>query len=163
MSAPDMGAKHFRRTTGSRILWLAEDGGAGAAGMLSELIRDKLAEDVTEEARAIGVAFGECRYFRVPLSAGAVEAVALLSELSDEELASVKLAPAAHKAKDGSRRVEFVAASLPTRPTSIAHIIVGHATDAFTAPDEKTAVVYTWYPGRLTANVALDAATVKLG
>lgn len=161
LSSPTQGPGYFSRPKGSYIPWLralGEGEGAAAAAMLRGLAADLLFVEVTEEARAMGVSFGACRYFRSEITGGGgKEACALLSELSADELASVRVKPGHHGG------VELVAESLPLRETDILHIIVGDGNNPHEAPTLETATVFTWYPGRLTPSVKLGDATVKIG
>ena len=176
LAAPGQGAKYFARPHGSYISFLrdvrlqAEDlGGAlgenpdplGAEGeraynLLKEVARDKAWTEVTDYAKEVGAAFGQCRYFRAPAPEGSFEGVALLSELTDAELASVKVQLSGH----GQDRGELVSTVISPRETRQMHLalgaVVGGKPAPFTEPTEETAVVYSWYPGRLTAQVPVQ-------
>lgn len=161
VNSPKQGKGYFARPRGSHITWLRSQGpdeGGAAVQMLRGLALDGVFEDVTESARAMGTAFGACRYFRAPITGtGGKEACALLSELTPDELAAVRVKPGHHGGP------ELVAESLPLRDTDILHVIVGNSANPHEAPTPETATVFTWYPGRLTASVKLSDATVKLG
>lgn len=103
-------------------------------------------EDVTKEIREMGAAFGACTYFRAGLTDGVSgwEGVALLSELSDEVIALVRVQRGHHG------NLELVLPGLQPRPTNLVHLI--RAEDG---------TVITWFPGRITEVVALEGATVK--
>jgi len=152
------GADYFRRPRGSFIPSLREAGDEGVATS-GFLLTQKWVE-VTEEVRGMGAAFGQCRYFRAEIGVPAHEAACLVSELTPEELAEVRLRPGHHGG------VELVAETLPLRSTNVVHLIVGHK-DGPSLPvyddDAEGAVVYTWYPGRITPSVKVSDATVKLG
>jgi hypothetical protein len=122
--------------------------------VLRELARDGVYEDVTEEIRASGNGFGLCRYYRAAFDG--MEAACLLSELSDEQLASVRVVRGAHG-------IELQAPGLQARPTDHLHVCVGNAADPFVEPNETTAVVYFWAPGRVLPRTNAGAITVKLG
>lgn len=161
VNSPKQGKAYFARPRGSYITWLRSQGpdeGAAAVQMLRGLALDGVFVDVTDEARAMGVSFGACRYFRSPITGeGGREACALLSELTPDELAQVRVKPGHHGGP------ELVAETLPLRDTDILHIIVGNAGNPHEPPTPETATIFTWYPGRLTPSVKLSDATVKLG
>jgi hypothetical protein len=131
-----LGENHFNRPAGSflTIEAGARIGGANAALLLGSLDY----QDVTEEAKALGVAFGTCRYYRaeIPSALQGFEACSLLSELTDDQLARVRCVRGHHGT------VEHQIAGEAPVPTAVLHVIVGE--------HEGNTVVYTWYPGRLT-------------
>ena len=148
------GAAYFARPAGSSVDGLnVADGEAVVDFLLSHEW-----EDVTEEAAALGVRFGACRYFRAQISGDYTgqEGIALLSEISDEDLKNVRVVRGHH----GNLELQLPGQS--PRPTRVIHLIVG-SYESF--PDgevtDASAGVVTWYPGRLTAPVGLDKATVK--
>lgn len=159
LASPKQGAAYFARPRGSYIAALRGLGDKGHEGAVAAaLLASHTFVEVTDEARLSGVSFHACRYFRADLIPGgeAFEACALLSELSEAELEHVRVRAGHHGA------LELVADSLPMRPTNVLHIVIGTAADPSQEPGED-AVVFTWYPGRLTATVNIAAATVKLG
>jgi hypothetical protein len=99
---------------------------------------------VTDEADRLGVQFGACRYWQATIEETAYEAVALLSELNDRQLRTVRVQRGHHGT------IEHTSAGIKPSVTTTIHLITG--------PAEDGNVVYTWYPGRLTA----PGETVKL-
>ena len=154
---PEQGAKYFRRPAGSFVPWLREEGegeGARTAGVLRELARDNCYIDVSEDVRKGGNGFGRCLYFRAPIT-GALEAACLLSELSDEALAEVRVVRGAHG-------FELQAPGVAARPTDHLHVCVG-APDPFAEPTVENVIVYFWAPGRVLPRFDAKSTTVKLG
>ena len=148
------GADHFARPAGSSVEGLDVSHGAAVVGFLSS----HAWEDVTEEAAEEGTRYGKCRYFRADIGAGYVgqEGIALLCEISNADLPNVRIVRGHHG------NLEIQLAGQTTRDTWVMHIIVG-SYESF--PDgevtEETASVVTWYPGRMTAPVGIELATVK--
>ena len=144
-AATSIGTDHFKRDSGSHIPNISEDGGT-AIGFLLE----QEWVEVTDEARDMGVAFGNCQYFRAPVPAGitAYEGIALAGDLDEEELKTVRVRKGAHGA------LEMVADGIEPKLTDVLHIVVGD--------HEEKRVVYTWYPGRLTPPADLEGRPVKL-
>ena len=106
----------------------------------------------------MGASFGACRYFQfVNATADYVEAVALIEELTDAELAQVKIVKGLHGYE--------LQAPVVARPTNVLTICIGNGADPFTCVDinQKNSRVFCWYPGRLTPNVQIGKASVKLG
>ncbi len=148
------GADYLARPAGSSVDGLdVSDGAAVASFLLSHVW-----EDVTDEASAMGLRFGSCRYFRAEIAEGYVgrEAIALLSEISDEDLANVRVLRGHH----GS--LELQLAGQAPRVTGIMYLILG-SYQAFPNGEvtSDTAGVVTWYPGRLKKPTDLTDATVK--
>jgi hypothetical protein len=108
--------------------------------------------EVTDRVRADGAGFGEVRYFEgiVAPSTRAYEAVCLWKDLPKELQSTVKVVEAHHKNRDGSPRYELVTQAIRPQPTNIISIAVGHKDSPMADPDESGAVVYTWYPGKVT-------------
>lgn len=157
LNAADQGPKYFERPAGSFVPWLRALGpeeGTRTAGVLKELARDGVFTDVTDAIREVGASFGLCRYYRAAFAG--MEAACLLSDLSDEQLASVRVVKGAHG-------IELQAPGLQVRPTDHLHVCVGNAADPFVEPNETTAVVYFWAPGRVLPRTNAGAITVKLG
>jgi hypothetical protein len=160
LNSPAQGPDYFKRPRGSYVPAFRKAGeGEGKMAFLclqGDAERGAF-EEVTEEARKLGCAFGRCRYFRCTLKLEAFEAVTLLSELFDDELDLIRVKRGSHG------NFELCAESLPLRPTNVAHIVIGDGNNPHAEPTETTATVFTWYPGRLTPNTDLKSATVKLG
>lgn len=114
--------------------------------------------EVTDEAEAMGVRFGACRYFRATIAEGYTgrEGIALVNELSDEDLANVRIVRGHHG------NFEFQLAGATPRPTWVMHLIIG-SYESFPNGEvnDDTAGIITWYPGRLTKQTDLTDATVK--
>ena len=154
LSTPSMGTEYFRRPAGSYVPWFRSEGqmeGARTAGVLRELARDAVFTDVTADVQKAGASFGACRYFRAPLKGG-MEAACLLSDLTEDQLALVR-------ARKGHHQPELVAPGVPVREVDFVHVCVGAPEGPGSEPDERTAVVYFWAPGR----VLPPGLTVKLG
>ena len=154
------GADYFKRPAGSCIPWIKGTAteGQDAAGLLRELARDQMWSEVTEQAVAMGASFGACRYFQfVNGTADYIEAVALIEELTDEELATVRIVKGHHGFE--------LQAPVAYRHTNVITICIGNGSDPFTNVDinQKNSRVFCWYPGRITPNVQLGKASVKLG
>lgn len=129
----------FLRPTGSRV-----DGITGLYE-LHKLFSACQIENVPE-SNLNGAAMPGCSYYHAELPAGycAWEAIAVLDELTPEQLATVRV-------RRGSHGPELVSDAIrPTRTTHLCFIV-----------DEDGKLV-TWYPGRFTASMRLSAATVKL-
>jgi hypothetical protein len=148
------GAGYLARPAGSSVEGLdVSDGNAVADFLLSHEW-----EEVTDEAASMGVRFGACRYLRAEIAEGYVgqEGICLLSEVSDADLANVRIVRGHHGT------LELQLAGQAPRPTQTMHLILasyeawpnGEVNDA-------TVGIVTWYPGRLTAPIGLDKATVK--
>lgn len=152
------GAGWLHRTAGSVMVKPRLASGAETLTYLEILLEmeGEALVEVTSEARAKGAAFGACRYFRMELAVldAGLEAVALISEMSDDDLAAIRVVRGRHG-------VELVGPTIQPRPTHLLHFIVGHPTDPQQEPGED-AVLYTWYPGRLTQPLRINDAVVKL-
>jgi len=148
------GASYLARPAGSSVDGLDVSDGNAVADFLAA----HEWEDVTEEAAEGGTRYGKCRYFRAQISGDYTgqEGIALLSEISDEDLKNVRVVRGHHG------NLELQLPGQAPRPTRVMHLIVG-SYESF--PDgevtDASAGVVTWYPGRLTAPVGLDKATVK--
>jgi hypothetical protein len=148
------GADYFARPAGSSVDGLDVSDGRAVANFL-------LAhgwEEVTEEASAMGVRFGACRYFRAEILAGYTgrEGIALVGELSDDDLANVRIVKGHH----GNFEIQLAGAT--PRPTQVMHLIIGsYESWPNGEVTSDTAGVVTWYPGRLTKQTDLTDATVK--
>ena len=147
------GEKHFARPAGSTLSGVdSSDSGE----VVEKIILALPWEEVTDEVAKVGAAFGKCRYFRAELPEGVVgqERIALLSELSPDDVARVRVVKGNHGF------LQFVLPEEAARDTKVVHMIVGHPEDPKKAPG-RGAIIYTWYPGRITPAVALESATVK--
>lgn len=148
------GAGYFARPAGSSVDGLDVADGAAVAAFLSS--HDW--EEVTEEAITLGTRFGKCLYFRAEIAEGFMgqEGVNLLGWIGPDDLPNVRVVRGHHG------NLELQLPGQAPRPTKVVHIIVG-SYESF--PDgevtDGTAGVVTWYPGRLTAPVNLEGATVK--
>jgi hypothetical protein len=155
LSNPEQLATYLARPAGSTVEGLDTSDGDAVAALLATLDWT----DVTEDADSFGVRLGAARYYQATLPAGTVgkEGIKLVSELTDEELANVRLVR-------GKHNPELQLAGIPFVDTQVVHVIVADISSWPPAaePTVETAHVVTWYPGRLTANVAWDTATVKL-
>lgn len=144
------GASYFARPVGSTVDGLdVSDGNA---------VVDFLLSHDWEEVDPGAAGHGSCRYFRAEIAEGFTgkEGICLLSDLSDEELALVRVAKGHHG------NLEFQLAGQAPRPTKVMHIFVG-SYEAWPNGEvnEDTAGVISWYPGRLTPPVDIGMATVK--
>jgi hypothetical protein len=148
------GAGHFARPVGSSVDGLDVADGAAVAGFLAS----HGWEEVTEEAAEYGTRFGKCLYFRAEIAEGFVgqEGIAILSELSTDDLGAVRIVKGHHG------NLEIQLAGHAPRPTKVMHLIIGSC-ESFPNGEvtDSTAGVVTWYPGRMTAPVNLEGATVK--
>ncbi len=139
-----LGMDHLMRTAGS---WVD-----GVQGEERAFLKSLEWTEVTEEAKESGVAFGDCQYYRSYISEDSgltgYEAFALVEDLKLSELAQVRIVEGAHGP-------EMQAPDIQPRETTVVHLIEG--------THEGCRVIYTWYPGRMTKNVPLGQATVKLG
>ena len=148
------GEGYFTRPAGSSVLGL--DVGDGQA-VMAFLSAHEWTE-VTGEAVQLGQRLGSCRYFRAQIGADYVgqEGITTLGELTDEELANVRIVKGHHG------DLELQLPGQAARPTKIMHMILGSCESFPGGPvTTETAGVVTWYPGRLTGPVGLDRATVK--
>ena len=155
--AKEKGTGWLYRQSGSKVVSPILQDGLDTALYFSRLFTtDVEVVEVTDEAREMGVAFGLCRYFRValPHTDKAVEAVCLVEDMTDDDLSSVRIVRGRHG-------MELVSITIPPQPTNVLHFIVGNPADPQQEPGDN-AVLYTWYPGRLTKAVAIDGVTVKL-
>jgi len=106
-----------------------------------------------------GAARKPARYFRAEINEGyqAYESVCLVNDLSNTDIGNVRL-------RRGKHGVEFyipeelTAGMCPSltkvKPTTTVWFILG--------PSEAGEVIWTWYPGRMTAGSKLDNHAVKL-
>jgi hypothetical protein len=148
------GASYLARPAGSSVDGLNVSDGDAVAAFLSR--HEWL--DVTDEAAALGVRFGSCRYFRAEIAEGFTgqEGIALVNELSDEDLANVRIVRGHH----GNFEIQLAGQS--PRPTRVMHLIIGsYESWPNGEVNADTAGIVTWYPGRLTKQSDLTDATVK--
>jgi hypothetical protein len=151
------GLNHLARPAGSKV------GGLDTSDGLA--VKDFLAshdwEEVTDEARTMGVAVGNCRYFRAEIAERytGLEGICFLSELRDlspEDLANVRVVIGHHG------ELELQVSGMYPRVTRVMHLFVGDFTNyPHGEYNPETAGVASWYPGRLTAPVPLGNAVVK--
>ena len=135
-----LGIDHFRRPAGSEIE------GVGPADIVAHLMEAELT-DVTEETPDDCKGDG-CTYFRFVLPRPGVQAIALLEELSEEELATVRVQKGHHG------NVEFVSDVIEPTSVDFGHVVVG--------PHKGEQVIYTWFPGKITPFINNNRSTVKL-
>lgn len=113
--------------------------------------------EVTDRAQVFGTALGACRYFvaTVPEGMEAFESIALVDELTDEELATVRVVKGRHG-------YELQMKGGESRPTGVIHLVLGNL-QSFPdgEPTEENVSLITWYPGRLTQRVNVGKGTVK--
>lgn len=149
---PEQGPSYFERPAGSTLVGEGLDTSIGVdvASFLKRLAEGGDFSEVTDEVREMGSAFGQCRYFRAQIPEGLTgqEGVAQVKDLTDEELARVALV-------DGQHQKELQLSGQEPRPTNVLHIIVGNGGNPMEAPNDETATVFTWYPGRITPKVDL--------
>ncbi len=105
-------------------------------------------------AECPGAARSPARYFRaaVPVGYKAMEAVVLVADLMEMgRLDEIRV-------RDSGHGPEFYIpgepAGLDEKPTDVVWVIVG--------PSEAGEVVWTWYPGRMTAGTPLNNHAVKI-
>lgn len=154
LSNPEQGEEYFARPAGSGIEGFDTSNGVDVAKWLEGLDW----QDVTDEAVELGCRFGGCRYFRasIPAEYTGFDKVALLGELSDDELSNVRVVRGHHG------NLELQLPGMEPRGTDIVHIIIGNVADFPNGEvSEDTAGVVTWYPGRLTPLADIGNATVK--
>ena len=156
-TAATKGEAHFARPAGSSLVGVNTMDGEAVYAFLLEAALTGGFEEVTEEARATGCAFGRCRYFRATLPEGVIglERIALLSELDEADLARVRVVKGHHGG------LELQLPGGVARETRVVHVLVGDPASATNEVADDTAIVYTWYPGRLTPPVVIAGATVK--
>jgi hypothetical protein len=156
----EKGTDHFRRPAGSYLTDVDMSNGIEVVGFLVDILRQVEAEDVTDKVEALGA----CRYYRVKSDMiSGMESVSLLEDLTDDELAQVRIQKAHHQGSDGRRRVEIILPNLPPRPTDIIHLLVADLSSwpPKNSPTNETARLVTWFPGRMTPPVDVSRATVK--
>jgi hypothetical protein len=149
------GFDHFRRPAGSFLENIpVKTDGEAVVSFLLELLRTVEVEDVTHQVEALGA----CRYYKIQSSLiQGRESVSLLEDLTPEELSLCRFQIGHHG------NVEIVMPDLPPRPTDIIHILVADVSvwPPVSPPNEDTARVVTWFPGRITPPVEIGRATVK--
>lgn len=148
------GANYFARPAGSSVDGLDVSDGVA----VSDFLLSHVWEEVTDEASAMGLRFGSCRYFRAEIAEGYTgrEGIALVNELSDEDLANVRIVKGHH----GNFEIQLSGAA--PRSTQVMHLIIGsYESWPNGEVTSDTAGVVTWYPGRLKKPTDLTDATVK--
>ena len=148
------GEEHFARPAGSTLAGVNSSDGRE---VIEKILLALPWEEVTEEVARMGASFGKCRYFRAELPEGVIgqERIALLSELTPDDLARVRVVKGHHG------KLEFQLPESATRAAKVVHMIVGDAISPTNEVALSSAIIYTWYPGRITPPVALESATVK--
>jgi hypothetical protein len=149
------GFDHFRRPAGSFLEGVpAKTDGEAVVGFLLKLLRTVEVEDVTHQVEALGA----CRYYKIQSDLiNGYESVCLLGDLTPEELGRCRFQIGHHG------NIEIVMPDLPPRPTDIIHILVADTSvwPPVSPPNEDTARMVTWFPGRITPPVDIGRATVK--
>lgn len=99
-----------------------------------------------------GAAREPARYFRfdIPEEYQGVESIVLLEDTAGEGLDSVRVREGAH----GFELYTVTPEAFPEKAATQGWVIVG--------PSEAGLVVWTWYPGRMTAGSPLDKHAVKV-
>lgn len=169
LKSEQQGPNYFRRARGSYLEGIDRNDGQGTADMLSGMADRGDFHEVTEEirARADGSAFGQCRYFAAQVPEGLVgmECIRQVKDLSDEELAAVQVLVAQdhREGADNSGQLvnELVLPSIPSSSTDTLHLCIGNEGNPFEAPTEENAVVFFWYPGKITPKVDIPAAAAE--
>ena len=150
-TAATYGAESILRTEGSTVTGV--DTVQGTVDFLLSLDW----REVTGRAHAMGNGLGACRYFVATVPEGTVahESIALVDELTDEELATVRVVKGRHD-------YELQMQGGISRPTREVHLVLGNL-HAFPEgePSEENVGLVTWYPGRLTQRVNIAKGTVK--
>ena len=145
------GAAYFVRDSGSYVVGQTRDKDElGDAMKVVDWLLELEFEDVTDEAKALGVAFGTCTYFRATIPEGveAFENIVLFSELDPKDWGRVRIRMSAHGEE------ELVMEGLEPIKTDVIHLCLG--------PDDDGQLrVYFWYPGRMTTKVTLGDKAVK--
>jgi hypothetical protein len=164
------GVDYFARPTGSYVahdllLGTKRLQPAEAIELLQQLAADGAMVEVTDDAREAKPCptLGSVRYFRAELPAAFVgfEAVTLISDLDDDQLAQVRVVRTHKEHTPGvGGGVELVLPEVPPREVSYLHIAVGND-NPYEDPTEDGALVYFFAPGRLTGSVDVFNATVK--
>jgi hypothetical protein len=147
------GYDHFQRPAGSQVKGLDTSDGQAVVDWLKGLSW----VEVTDTADKLGARFGACCYFRADIPAGyeGLEGIALGNELSDADLANVRVVRGHHGA------LELQLPGAAKRPVDVVHMIIGNGVDFPEGNPEDAPIVVTWYPGRLTGPSQLEDAVVK--
>ena len=150
------GPRALTRPQGSSIPSIDTGRGTEVAEFLSTLEW----EDVASEAEAGKVRLGAARYYRatLPNNNPGLEGIALVSELTDDQLSRVEVDEGHHG------NIELTL-EMDAKSTSTVHIIVADICSGWPPtrePTTNTAYTVTWYPGRLTASVVIPKETAAL-
>lgn len=165
LKAEGQGSAYFGRKNGSHAL--SRDGvrqtGEQSADMLLGIADAGGFLEVTGRANAIGASFGQCRYFLAAIPEGitAFEGVLQVKDLLTSEIADLQRVVSGHQ-DDGPTRYELVSATAPVRKVGMLHVIVGNPANPFEDPTEESAVVYSWYPGRLTPECRFGSELLEM-
>ena len=154
---PEMGSKHFARPNGSALTI------NGSVNRTHQAALDVLGSvgftDVTDQLKqGLKAPVEGVRYFRFSFPEGitAMQAVSNLGDLTDEQLSTVRVRRAEHQ-DEHKDRVEFISDAIPAKEVDYGHLIIGPSRD-----DASVTVVWTWFPGDVTAWIDSTLCTVKL-
>lgn len=154
---PEMGSGHFTRTHGSALLINGELNRTHQAAL--DVLGSVEFVEVTDELKdGLKAPVPGVRYYRFALPAGvtAMQGVSNLGDLTDDELATVRIVRAKHQ-DNNQDRVEFISDSIAEKEVDYGHLITGPS-----RRDPNETVVWTWFPGDVTAFIDTTLATVKL-
>jgi hypothetical protein len=156
ISNPAQGEEYFERKHGSAILvdGIAYRSSAAALQILNSVEFVEVTDELDDAQRS-----PVARYFRFQLPEGvvAMQAVTSLGDLTDEELATVRVQRAYHQ-DAAKNRIEFISDVIAEKEVDYGHIIVGPTK----IDDEEVEVVWTWHPGDVSAFLDTRLCTVKL-
>lgn len=156
LARPSQGPTYFIRPAGSYVQGFSRDKTDAAGGEeIAAWLQTLTWREVTEDVRALGAGFGQVRYFQAAPDRPAFEGVRLWGELTPAERQKVRVAESFHRARDGSIRYELVSELAP-KATDVISIAVGNANNPFEPATPENAVVYTWFPGRITPMVEIQ-------
>ena len=154
-------ASHFVRDTGSFVVGLNRDKEKSGEDSIS-FLRSLDWENVTVDAQEGNLASGACLYYRaeIPEIWEAYEAVMDLEDLTPEMAKNVRLEAGSHRRFDGKTIWQLIGNLEPTR-TYRCHLIVGSINGPDKTVTAENAVIYTWYPGRLTPPLEMVEGLIK--
>ena len=156
LANPEQGEVYFERKNGSApiIDGISHRDSATALRILNSVQFTEVTDELDDAQRS-----PVARYFRFELPAGvvAMQAVTSLGDLTDEELATVRVRRASHQ-DDKGNRVEFVSDVIPEKEVNYGHLIMGPTKIG----DKEVQVVWTWHPGDVVAFLDTRLCTVKL-
>ena len=151
-----MGSSYFARPNGSAPLINGEINRTHQAAL--DLLGSVNFVEVTDELHeSLKAPVPGVKYFRFDMPEGitAVQGVEILSEMTDEELSTVRVVRAHHQ--DGTNRVELVSNTISEKTVDYGHLIIGP-----TKEDPNEIVVWTWFPGDVTAYIDISRSVCKL-